>query len=496
MSILKTDRKIIKTFAFLPIFIITIFFIIAITKKDVILSILTRSYLNQYKYIIHIVIDGLSSDRLDCYGYDLKTSPTIDELAKESIVFKNAICQRTSTLPSLVSVLTSTYPLTNGILSNGIRALVPLQALPEFLAHKGYKIFFIDNWTEDPLMHPTFGDLFGEDRIFKKKIQQIHCDSTTIEGVGDDFNKTDRALSFLETNKDIPFYLFAIYGEVHDFREDGNKLDDRYRNYYNLFVDKDYNGKFKAAREFWRGEQDLSTDDKRYARSFHDAKIRFVDDQIKVLIDKLKELNMWEQTIFIIHADHGDNIYDYDLVEEKHTIDVVRTLYDKGIRVPLIIKIPFYRSKVIDQQVELIDLVPTLIDIMRLSFTTKINRKSEGISMLPLMVSENKKFSKKYAYTVGCNRIYSIRTNEWKYIHIPGYGGKSHWVYHERGELYDLKKDPYEANDLSLIRIDKRDKMKDILNKWYKEKSRDRFDFTGHVPSEVKRFMEETGYNH
>jgi arylsulfatase A-like enzyme len=475
--------------------------LIGVVIKNNFVSILLRSYLAKYKYIIHIVIDGISADHLGCYGYDILTSPNIDRLAEESIVCKNLICQRNRTLPSLVSMFTSTYPITNGIRENGMRVSVPLYTFPELLADKGYNIFYVEYDNGDPLMNPTFRNLFERINFYDERTKPAKPERISIIEGGIDFNVTNKVLEIIDKNREKPFYLFTIYNEAHNFRDYGDKTRPDFvsTSYYDLYVDKNYTGKFVTKEDFSRTEKDLDDEDVKYANSFYDAKIRFIDDQIGVIIDKLKNAGMWSNTILVIHADHGENIYDYELLDrEKHAYVDVRTLYDKGIRVPLIIKIPDYKHKVLEGQLELIDLVPTLIDIIGLSFSKKVNQRAEGQTFLPLIRHPNSGYGKKYVFVEGSSFIFSIRTNEWKYICVPEVTDNrrpyDEWIFYEKGELYNLKADPDERKDLALIRTDIRDEMRNIFNSWYISKRKRGYDFSDTVPAGVKRFMEETGY--
>ena len=101
--------------------------------------------------LLFITIDTLRADRLAVYGYERDTSPTIDKLARDGLVFSNAFAQRGLTWPSLTSIMTSLYPKTHGVLSNQIPLDGQFTTLAELLKNAGYKTgAFLANFYHAP----------------------------------------------------------------------------------------------------------------------------------------------------------------------------------------------------------------------------------------------------------------------------------------------------------------------------------------------------------
>lgn len=93
---------------------------------------------NRHPNFILITIDSLRPDHLSCYGYIRNTSPHIDKLAKEGLLFKNAYVQSNWTVPSITSLMTSTYPHTHRVTDRGFYADTSMPTLPEILKYSGY----------------------------------------------------------------------------------------------------------------------------------------------------------------------------------------------------------------------------------------------------------------------------------------------------------------------------------------------------------------------
>lgn len=380
--------------------------------------------------IILITLDALRPDHLGCYGYKRNTSPNIDKTAKEGAIFTQAIAQSSHTAPSNASLITSTYPNIHGVKDWGYHFNASrVKTLPVILKEHGYRTAFVSDQLALPLI-----------KGFENGFDTFNTLNTLTPGSIDTCKQiidiTDWAIDWVEDNRGKKFFLWVYYADPHGpylppppydrmFTQDqyysGNKTvpisEDNYSQVsighiprylsYNNIMDPDY-----------------------YI-SQYDAEIRRIDDQIGRLLQELKDRNLEKNTIVIINSDHGEA-----MGEHNRYFCHANSLYDELIKIPVIIKwmdrIPSGTKN--NTQVSSIDIMPTVLDISRI----KKYKFMQGNSLLPLLGGQKYTFLE-FAYSEFWERK-SVRTPEWKLI----YDSKN-----KRYELYNLKSDPAELNDIS-----------------------------------------------
>ena len=323
--------------------------------------------------VILITIDALRADHLGCYGYSINTSPNIDKFANESIIFTHSFSQSSWTLPSMSSVFSSIYPyLYDDVkIEEYLLLSKSVKTLPEILKENGY---LTAGFVDACYMNSYFGFNKGFD-IYDDR----GCIYTNFWGIK---NIENNVFEFLNENKQNKFFLYLHLMEVHSATE-------------------------KNISEY-------------------DKNILYEDEGINILLNKLKELNLEQKTIIIITADHGQEIFDHGNFGHGET------LYDEVIHVPLIIKIPFFEHKVISNQVESIDIAPTILGLLNIT----IPEQFQGKSFIPLIMGYEKENKAVYSKLL---TLTSFRTNNFKLIYDTTEGAK---------ELYDLKNDPKEKVNL------------------------------------------------
>jgi hypothetical protein len=185
--------------------------------------------------------------------------------------------------------------------------------------------------------------------------------------------------------------------------------------------------------------------------ALYDGKVRQTDEEVGQILAKLEELGLNDRTLVAVTADHGEELFDHGFVGHAST-SLAGTLYDEVIRVPLIMRLPgiLPAGKVIEEQVEGIDVMPTIFALLRLPPLSGV----QGSSLLSL-VRGSQRGGREYAFseTLPCGRqcqeedeeekLRAIRTLEWKLIAYANPGG-------ERYELYNLQDDPHERKDVFL----------------------------------------------
>lgn len=399
--------------------------------------------------VLLISIDTLRADHLGVYGYFRNISPNIDELAKDSIVFKNAISQASWTLPSHISIITSKYPpeiypYNLSLISDNWSYIIPL-AEKAYLSHKNMASLLKDNGysTAGFISNGWVASKFGLDEGFDT------YDESLMDILNPSENITPKVLNWLETNTKNKFFLFIHYNDVHC----PYYPLPQFRNFYLL-----YNGElnlsylckeddFASYLNFTtREEASKSEEVKRIIGSYDDT-IKQVDYFIGEILSKLKKLNIYEKTIIIILSDHGETLYDHTgskFFANEYPGGYIShgySLFDEVLRIPLIIKYPNSSHGTLSNRVRLIDLLPTVLDLLNIRYTNLsgenllINRGNRDY--LAVMGIRDRLPYGGYAFTKGEFKLIT-RVNE-----------NTFETY-----LYNLRDDPYELVDLADSRLE------------------------------------------
>lgn len=299
--------------------------------------------------IIIIAVDTLRADHLSCYGYPIKTSPAIDKLAMDGSLFKKCFSLTPLTAPSFSTMLTSLPAYKHGAKRNGLSIYHRIKTLPYYLKKEGYySVAFISNWPlRKKLSHlHKYFDEYNE--IFTKK---RWFGLFQPEGKAEDVTK--RAINWIEQNKNNKFFMWIHYTEPHAPYIKHKKFD-----YSSYMVKKDVyppNSSIKKIKKY-------------------DSEVSYTDYYIGKFIDKLKEHNLYRNSLIIFIADHGESFGEHNYF--KHG----RKLYNSTINVPLIIKRPnnINRNNPISKPVTLLDIAPTILSIIG----TDIPKTMEGKVLL------------------------------------------------------------------------------------------------------------------
>ncbi len=376
--------------------------------------------------VVLIVIDALRRDHVGCYGYERPTSPVMDALAGESILFENAISHAPWTKTSFATMMTSLYPHQHGV--TGWESVMPdsLVTLPEVLRDNGYTTVAIVNMLG---IAERFKVLDGVDLI-----------SSAAKTERDAVRSTDDAIDLMKKSRS-PFFIIIHYFDVHwPYRPPMEYVD--------LIRREGDPDPLALRREAGRrvprqGGEGVVPDAGVAAaeKMMYDGCIRFVDDNIARIIAFLDEAGLREETAVFITADHGEAFWEHGF--GSHGYD----LYEESIRVPMIVSYParYDSPRRIANQVGLIDLLPTVLDLAGIEddrhregaslddLIARGVRTAAGESLLPgdLLLAES---SLRKAPDSKC-----IRGNSMKAIIEPA-------TMHM--QFYDLKNDPGESTNL------------------------------------------------
>ena len=340
--------------------------------------------------VLLITLDTTRADRLGCYGYSKAKTPNLDSLAQKGVRFANAYCQVPLTSPSHCSIMTGMYPLYHNVHNNGTYYLASDQmTLAEALKEKGFKTAaFVASFTVD--------SRFGLDQGF--------------DFYDDNFQQGSPFKALNSERKAEPVF-----------------------NSFSTWLDKHYSEQFFCWVHYFDPHLPYSPPSP-YREDFsthpYDGEIAYMDSYVGAVVEKLREKNILGQTLIIIAGDHGEGLG--EKVEIGHGI----FLYDMTMKVPLI----FYAEnnlpggKVISSRVRLIDIMPSVLDMLNLKETVQY----QGMSLIPYVEGRKKEDLDSYIETYfprenyGWSELTGLIAGDWKYIRAP------------RKELYNLKSDPNE----------------------------------------------------
>lgn len=396
--------------------------------------------------IILITLDALRPDHLSCYGYQRNTSPYIDKIAKDGALFLNAIAQGNATQLSLVSILTSTYPVESKVFRFGDRISDKVTSLANILNINGYQTAFFSS-------HPVIATINGFEDYFHKFYTIWTFSDTTDWQKKKATEITTRITNWIKENKNKRFFIWAHYLEPHEITDyplpnDHPFRDNLYKEEINLpIVERD--GLGGISRSLAVANNNISN--LNYYVNLYDSKIQYVDNQVGELIGCLKKMDLYEKTTIIISADHGEA-----LGEHNQFIAHGIHLYDELVRIPLIIKFSNYIPgvKKIVTQVQQIDIASTILDILGI----KKPANMAGSSLIPLLNNDNDLVN--YAFSFDCCERISVRTNKWKLIYT---------INSNLYELYNLREDPLELNNVISSRNDVYKLLRGEMDKYTKE---------------------------
>ncbi len=369
--------------------------------------------------VVLISIDTFRRDHSSLYGYPRRTTPGLEALGREALVFEDAVSTSSWTLPAHASLLTSTVPSVHGATSSKVGLSPEWPGLPRVLEDAGY-------FTQAMVTHVYlskeygFGEGFDRHRYFPE----------TRAG-----ELTDQAIRFLEARGDSDFFLFLHYYDPHWHYDPPAPYDRAF--------DPAYQGK---ATGIWWDFKELGPDsidprDLHHIRALYDGEILYTDRQLERLFQEMKRLGIFENALVVVTSDHGEEFLDHGQWEHQ------KTLYEEQLRIPLIVKLPNGKEGPagatgrVSGQVSLVDVAPTVLDALGVPAPPSF----EGRSLLAPRGSDAPETEAwaETEHTIDGSRKIALRRG--------ASGKKSIFTLTEgalRIELFDLGRDPGEMERL------------------------------------------------
>jgi arylsulfatase A-like enzyme len=371
--------------------------------------------------LLLVSIDTQRADHLGLYGYGRPTSPRLDALAHDAIVFERAYSTSYNTADSHMSMFTALYPTVHGVRNVWRKEPEPhplsprLRTLAELLRAGG--------WVTGAV---TGGGNVGAIHGFDRGMDSYE--------VADDSTNVERALAFVDARDGARFFLFFHTFRVHDPYTPAPPWDTAFDPGYGGRIVSDLGAvarvgaddPFAAVRAaYWSRVDKDDPADVAHLGALYDGEIREVDAQVAGLIEAVRAVA--PQTIVVLTADHGEQF-------KEHGGFLHGALYEELIHVPLVVWHPNLRAGGrVRERVSLVDLAPTLLEMLGVPRIEQF----QGHSLLPLLAGQEGPrpvFSEKggagAALIVGDRKVIVTRRR----------GG-------ERAELYDLDRDPSEHHD-------------------------------------------------
>jgi arylsulfatase A-like enzyme/Tfp pilus assembly protein PilF len=348
--------------------------------------------------LLLVSIDTLRADHLGSYGYAAAQTPRLDALAHSGLRFATATTVMPLTLPAHSSLMTGTFPAWHGVRDNGGFYLGEDQTtLAEALRAKGYRTGgFVGAFVLDRRWGIAQGfERFFDDFDLEKFAEAPGMD--TIQRPGAEV--VDHALEWLGSERERPFFAWVHLYDPHTPYD----------------APEPYRGRFPAT-----------------PAGAYDAEIASADAQVGRLLDALDLDGRLSETLVIVVSDHGEMLGEHG--ELTHGFFI----YEAAVHIPLIVAGPGVPAREIKDQVRILDVMPTALELLGVP----VPRPVQGVSLLPLargehlhLVAHSESWYPRYHY--GWSDLQSLQDGRFKYIRAP------------RPELYDLPADPRELLDLS-----------------------------------------------
>ncbi len=295
--------------------------------------------------VILVVIDTLRARHLSCYGYQRQTTPFLDSIAEGSALYEYAISTAPWTAPAMASLFTSFYPTAHGVTDHiekyqtSMKAAVlseQFKTLAEVLKDNGYQTVGItaNAWVADYLGFAQGFDSF------------VTRDQATAEQLNDEFFGLLRSLHLRRSK---PSFLYVHYMDPHW------PYDPRKGHGYDGVVEEyDYLPEHQESLN-------------RY-----DAEIHYLDAQIRRLFEFLSRGGFCDNAVVVVASDHGEQFGEYGNISHGHTVHNVE------VHVPLLIKAEGLQPARIDTTVSLVDVYPTLLELLEIPLEHPV----QGISLI------------------------------------------------------------------------------------------------------------------
>jgi arylsulfatase A-like enzyme len=398
------------------------------------------------KHVLLLVIDTQRADHLSCYGNKHPTTPVLDALAREGVRFENAVSQCSWTLPSMVSMMTSSYIADEPYQVPGDKV-----ALAEVFKSAGWSTgAFICN------------DLLSPDNHFQRGFDVFEWQLTP-------YSPNDPIIDWIQKTKNERTFTFVHLNEVHDPYRPPKEYT-HYRNLVELPPADRLRYYDEVSKKLGLTDREKSLREIAAEIGGYDDDVHYCDERIGGIFAAIKAAGQWESTAILVGADHGEGLW----TREQYMHGTRLTAMKKGepptllntlqqthgsavnwelVHVPMILKAPgIAGAKTVDGYVENVDIAPTLIELAGL----KAPITAQGKSLVRLARDPSRKQAREETLKEGLwtytRFVSSIITQDGLQYIRPTSEGVC--AFNLTDELYDLNSDPEERRNLAASKRD------------------------------------------
>ncbi|GAI17193.1 unnamed protein product, partial [marine sediment metagenome] len=296
--------------------------------------------------VVLVVMDTVRCDRLSCYGYFRLTTPNLDKLLEESRQYTRAYSTSCWTIPAHASLFTGLYSMTHKATQENVVLDENLITLAEILQDHNYSTVAI---TENPTLNKERNFDQGFDRFYetwKIKGGEKEADRDGVNPAIACFNEA--------VSNPRPFFIFVNLIEPHSPYDSSGNMKETFLTDTSIPLTKN------MFVSYYLGWKSFTPAELNHLNELYDAELLYVDHLIGQMIKILKKSKLWDETIFIVTSDHGENIGDHG------HMDHIFSLHETLIKIPLIIRYPknFSPGTRDDRSVQLVDIFPTLLNLL------------------------------------------------------------------------------------------------------------------------------------
>jgi arylsulfatase A-like enzyme len=425
--------------------------------------------------VLFILVDTLRRDHLEAWGYERETAPTVAGLAGGGTLFADAIAQGAWTKVSVPSMLSSTYPTSNGISDMHHRLPASAATLAESFREAGYA-----TWQSSsvPFTGRRSNLHQGVEVLHERSSIELPEEQSGEEQSGAKTGRVlvDRLLPWIEAHSEVPFFALLHAMDPHDDYEPYAPYDRMWAKPGEAAAHEE---RLEAVREHIKSpfmkRLGLPTEEELAAAGvdaeafvsheldWYDGSIRGVDVEIARVLEGLRRLGLEEKTLVVFLSDHGEEFLDHGSHFHEENV------YGEMINVPLVMSWPgvLPAGQVVEETVELVDVAPTVLELSGIT----VPGVMQGNSLLPLLggsgswrsqpaISEWTRRKDQEQAPIG-NSV-SIIVDGWKLIHntLLAYEGAPEF------ELFDHRADPLDLNDLAAENPEKVEELAAMLESW------------------------------
>ncbi|MGA1843667.1 MAG: sulfatase [bacterium] len=304
--------------------------------------------------IVIILVDALRVDHLGCYGYNRDTSPNLDRFARDAIRFEGTVSTCSWTSPSIASLFTSLYVSSHGLMTHSQQRtdiLAPdFETLAEVLKKRGYTTaaFVANRWIRKEFNYHQGFDLF----------KQVGTDMARPGAAA----VRESVMEWFEPNPPPPFFLYIHFMDVHGPYIPPYPFNTMFTSKPGRKLTADEYGRLRYLR--FEGQWDLN-----FYINQYDGEIRYCDYHIGKILDHLQESGLYDDSIIIITADHGEAFFEHGACDHGFT------LYNEETMVPLLMRFPSSMACTADMSIppQLVDIGATILSLINARFPYEVD---------------------------------------------------------------------------------------------------------------------------